>query len=586
MKNFHKILPLVFLIIFFASCAENAKRGIAGKKPFDEIYGTSGKKKEVRPVYRDIIESYTSMTPAEHNAFYEKSMQDFSGDNALHPLPRVLAESEYEFLKKGVVQRGKAIRAFLVDHYSGEKEYAKDSIIPPQVISRIVQRSHEQMWEGKVNIDSLNFWYGPDVIRGPPERNYPEGKFLVVEDNPGFIGGIGDLVQARKTLYDSNKKLKKITNSPNPQLFYTGLAKSYKKRAEEYGGIPVVIQYTAELAADNEDKRVKELFEKQGIKVVHFNPFSRKAFKGDEKIVAEKDGAYLHTIVKGKKVKTKIGYIVSNMDPQDLEFSHEANRPKRILMEAEELLELDDVDKEFKKNLTKLIKANPKTGKINYEKIEDFIKAESPYEHDMDKPWGIKGLVDTVFANKVGMTNSPGMEFIGDKEFYIYVEDIIRFYLKEEPIIRNMETGSFRKFAENGDAILNQEAVEKVVARFDDYVVKGVDGRGGDAVWVGPKVSMEDRIKVMNLVKKNPGRYIFQRYNALSTMGDYISDLRLLSDVGEKGVMVANVPWSRVVSKNGDGKVNISAHGYEATVLVHRGLGKLSCKDLVTPFLK
>jgi uncharacterized circularly permuted ATP-grasp superfamily protein len=585
MKKFHKLIPLFLIALFFVSCADTAKRDLASKEPFDEIYGMSGSEKIVRPVYQDIIGSYNSMSIKDKQAFYKKSMADFSGDNALHPLPRVLAETEYEYLKRGVVQRGKALRAFLVDHYSGKKEYAKNGIIPASIISRIMQRSHEQLWEGKVSSDSLNFWYGPDVIRGPPEPGFPEGRFVVVEDNPGFIGGIGDLIQARRTFFQANKALKKITDSPDPKKFYSNLASSYKKRAKKYGGIPVVIQYTANLAADNEDKRIKEIFEKQGIKVVPFNPFSRQAFKGEDKIITDKDGVFLVTTKDGKQVKEKVGYIVSNMDPQDLEFSHESNRPKRIMMEAEELLELKQIDSAFKDKLAKLMKANVKTGKVDYEKIARFIEKESPYLHDIDKAWGIRGLIDASFTNKVGMTNSPGMEFIGDKEFYIYVEDIIRFYLKEEPILGNMETGSFRAFSPNGDAILNQAAVEKVVAHFDDYVVKGVDGRGGDAVWVGPKVAQEERERVMDLVRKNPGRYIFQRYNALSTMGDFISDLRLLSDVSSQGVIVANVPWSRVVSKNGDGKVNISAQGYEATVLIHRALKTGTCKDMAGAFL-
>lgn len=367
MQKFHKLIPFVLIALFFVSCADTAKRNLASKQPFDEIYGSSGDEKQVRPVYQEIVESYNRMSVSDKEAFYKKSMQDFEGDNALHPLPRVLSETEYELLKKGVIQRGKAIRAFLVDHYSGKKAYAKNGIIPPEIIARIIQRSHEQSWEGQVNSDSLNFWYGPDVIRGPPEEGFPEGRFVVVEDNPGFIGGVGDLIQARKTLLESNKSLKKITDSPNPKKFYGNLANSYKNRAKKYGGIAVVVQYTSDLAADNEDKRVKQIFENEGIKVVHFNPFSRKAFKGEDKIVTEKSGVYLVSSKNGEQVKTKVGYIVSNMDPQDLEFSHPSNRPKRIIMEAEELLE-QKIEGDFKEKLAKLMKADPNTGKIDYEK--------------------------------------------------------------------------------------------------------------------------------------------------------------------------------------------------------------------------
>lgn len=584
-KLFHHNF-LFLILLFFCACQVPGSRQIAQERAYDEIYGTSGEKKEVRAVYEGIVGLYDRMTPEERKKFHAETLLEFSGDNTLLPLPRVLDETEYNFLRTGVEQRGNAIRAFLVDHYSNEKNYAKSGLIPDSVIDRIITRNHENLWEGKINTNALNFWYGPDIIRGPPTKKFPNGTFYVVEDNPGFVGGVGDLIQAKKSLVARMPEAQEITNSPDPQKFYNKIIASYKERAKKYDGIAIVIQYAANFSADNEDHRIQKIFEKEGIEVLKYNPFSKNIFYNGKKLVVEKDGVYLHKKLNNKNIKKKVGYIIANSDPQDVNLSHPANRPKRILMEAQWHLEEDGWDQIKKEQLKKILQANPKTGKINYKKIEEFLKKESPYLVELDEKWGMKGIFEAVTAGKIGMTNSPGMEFIGDKEFYIYVEEMIRFYLKEEPILKSMKTASFRTFDENGNEILDRLAFKEVEKNFNRYVVKGVDGRGGDAVWVGPKVSQETRAQVMKLVKENPRHYIFQQYNSLSTMGDYIGDLRLISDVSNEGVIVADVPWARVTSKNGDGKVNISANGFEATVLIKRSLKNLSCHDLIAVFLK
>ena len=99
MRKFQKLIPFVLIALFFVSCADTANREIASKEPFDEIYGMSSNDKRVREVYKDIIDSYNEMSISDKQAFYEKSTKDFQGDNAIHPLPIVLAESEYDFLK-------------------------------------------------------------------------------------------------------------------------------------------------------------------------------------------------------------------------------------------------------------------------------------------------------------------------------------------------------------------------------------------------------------------------------------------------------------------------------------------------------
>merc|ERR1719378_2045188 len=106
---------------------------------------------------------------------------------------------------------------------------------------------------------------------------------------------------------------------------------------------------------------------------------------------------------------------------------------------------------------------------------------------------------------------------MGDKLFCSFADDIIRFYLGEEPILRTIPTRSFcmqttkqqRKElkAESdgkfGKLLPDMDVIAEV---FDDpaaqqmVVVKRVDGRGGDGVWVGPKIPRSEFLPVRDLV--------------------------------------------------------------------------------------
>ena len=181
----------------------------------------------------------------------------------------------------------------------------------------------------------------------------------------------------------------------------------------------------------------------------------------------------------------------------------------------------------------------------------------------------VPGLFDAVLSGKVQTNYSPGLEFLDDKQFTTYVDDLVRFYLGEEPILQNVPTRRFVSYDASGQARVDRDALAEVMANKDMYVLKIVDGRGGDGVWVGPKTKASDWLKLRARVLANPEAFIAQEYKHLSVLGDRIVDLRLLSMVDENGrVIVAGTPWGRSIPLSGDGKVNISKQGQETVVVV------------------
>merc|ERR1712093_752860 len=96
---------------------------------------------------------------------------------------------------------------------------------------------------------------------------------------------------------------------------------------------------------------------------------------------------------------------------------------------------------------------------------------------------GVPGLLGAYYAGRVKIVNGPGCGIIEDKELCSHVDKLVKHYLGEEPILRTIPTLSFA--ADDGllSSVFDDPGTQ------ENVVVKRVDGRCGDAVWVGAKLS-------------------------------------------------------------------------------------------------
>jgi uncharacterized circularly permuted ATP-grasp superfamily protein len=183
-----------------------------------------------------------------------------------------------------------------------------------------------------------------------------------------------------------------------------------------------------------------------------------------------------------------------------------------------------------------------------------------------------QGLLNAMLTGKVATNYSPGVNFVEDKEFYVYVEDLIRHYFHEEPVLKNIPTERFAKTGSDGRIGVDRTLLARVFKNPENYVIKAVDGLGGDSVWVGAKTPPEQFVHVRQKILAEPERYIVQNFTHLSVMDGTITDLRMLSAVGPGGVFVLPIPWGRDLPMDGDGKVNISLKGRQVVVMVMRSI--------------
>jgi len=566
-----------FILCFLASLggdltvAQNRSSTPSTSGTFDEVFLPNG---EVRPVYREIWEVYSRIPERRRNQIRRLSLRDFKGDNALLPLPRVLSDHEYnQVIRPGVKQRAAAIRAFWRDLTSGRRNFVRDGIVPESVIDRLVLRYHGEEWIKDLRGHELSTWYGPDLIRDA------NGNFRVVEDNLGYVGGFGDLHIARESLLTHVPEYADVVQSPDPHRFYKNLMDRYKKRNKIPESLTVLLQYVGNQSADKEPNRLKDLFAKEGVVHVRLNNSNTSDQRLKNRLFTTKDGVFFEgTLPDGSKGIQRVGYVIADMETADISSGHPAYKNKSVMDAALTHLNEDWSDSSLKNQLQLLVTPDPQTGKIDVAAVERFLRKKSEFSHGLNKKFGIAKFWDRVLEGKVGVSATPIIdEIVGDKEFNMYMDKLVKYYTGKNPIITGIPTRSFRYFDKNGRAQFDRQVSNEVFGNIDHFVIKRVDGRGGDAVWVGPKMNKSFLPKLKAMVEAEPGSFIVQDFLWLSELDGHIADLRVLSEIGPRNVFTGEVPWGRAISLKGDGRVNLGANGSETTVFVMKP--KTSCSQ-------
>ena len=108
---------------------------------------------------------------------------------------------------------------------------------------------------------------------------------------------------------------------------------------------------------------------------------------------------------------------------------------------------------------------------------------------------------------RLAVVNAFGTGVADDKLVHAYVEDMIRFYLREEPLMESVHTYDLGRDADR----------EEVLADLEQFVVKPRTGHGGDGVVVCAHADAQDVEQLRRDIAAAPGRYIAQSTVALSS---------------------------------------------------------------------
>lgn len=172
---------------------------------FDEVFMPSG---EVRPAYRSFIDDLQDISVDELKAKQHAAEKtylargitfnvysDGEGVERTMPfdlLPRIVPADEWAAIDRGLVQRVRALDAFLDDIY-GRKLILKDKVIPHEIIAS--SSGYLKACEGVP--PPRNRWVnisGIDLIR------HSDGRYYVLEDNCRVPSGVSYVLENREIM--------------------------------------------------------------------------------------------------------------------------------------------------------------------------------------------------------------------------------------------------------------------------------------------------------------------------------------------------------------------------------------------------
>ena len=137
-----------------------------------------------------------------------------------------------------------------------------------------------------------------------------------------------------------------------------------------------------------------------------------------------------------------------------------------------------------------------------------------PVQFRSDSTLGCPGLLTAARAGNVTIANAVGNGVADDKLIYTYLPDLVRYYLDEEPILPNVDTWRLE----------DPGALEEVLDRLDELVVKPVDGAGGKGLVIGPQASAAELEALRRRLLADPRGWIAQPVVQLSTVPTLVGD--------------------------------------------------------------
>ncbi len=184
---------------------------------------------------------------------------------------------------------------------------------------------------------------------------------------------------------------------------------------------------------------------------------------------------------------------------------------------------------------------------------DDFL---DPLAFRPDSALGVPGLMSAYAAGNVTLANAVGTGIADDKAVYCYMPEIVKFYLGEEPILKNVPTWRCR----------DPKDLAYVLDNLDELVVKEVHGSG---MLIGPAATRATIEVFREKLKRGPEGFIAQPTLALSTcptctasgIAPRYVDLRLFVLTGSDHVAIVPGGLTRVAMNDGSPVVNSSQGG-------------------------
>jgi len=433
---------------------------------FYDIFDSVDKSKI--PEFKDFLEA----NAVNFNLFKEGSFIERSFPFDM--IPRIIPKKEFDHLEAGIIQRVKALNAFLNDIY-GEQRIVKDGIVPREYIDSAV--GFLPTFMGVVPSQGIRTHIsGIDLV-----KDSVSGEWVILEDNLRVPSGVSYPLTIRRAFRHTY-----------PEFF-------------ESMKISKIKQYGDQLKAAINHVNTG------GLNVV-LTPGRYNSAYYEHSYLAKITGA---TLALGEDL------VVENNEVFLRVYNGERQRVGAIYRR------LDD----------------------------DFL---DPEEFDEESLIGVPHLASAYRAGNVAIMNSIGNGVADDKGIYYFVPQMVKYYLDEEPLLKNAPT--YLPYYEKDR--------EYVLANIDKLVIKDVAEAGGYGVLFGNRLTPQERANIIAMILENPRRFIAQEviefYDLPCMMEGKIlprkADLRAYVIYGEE-VSVSMGGLTRYAMEEGNYLVNSSQGG-------------------------
>ena len=194
---------------------------------------------------------------------------------------------------------------------------------------------------------------------------------------------------------------------------------------------------------------------------------------------------------------------------------------------------------------------------VIYRRVDDeFI---DPLVFRPDSILGVPGIYGAYRKGHVAIVNAMGNGVADDKAVYSYVPDMIKYYLNEDPILKNVPTYQLADIANR----------KLVFEKMNEMVIKRTNESGGYGMLIGNCATDKQMDEFKKAIEEDPRSFIAQPIISLSSAPCYINgvlqprrvDLRPYALYGPDGIDIVPGGLPRVALKEGSLVVNSSQGG-------------------------
>ncbi|HEV3249822.1 MAG TPA: circularly permuted type 2 ATP-grasp protein [Puia sp.] len=194
---------------------------------------------------------------------------------------------------------------------------------------------------------------------------------------------------------------------------------------------------------------------------------------------------------------------------------------------------------------------------VIYRRVDDEFL--DPLVFNPGSMLGVAGIMSAYRKGNVAIVNALGNGVADDKAIYAFVPAMIKYYLNEEPVLKNVPTHQLG----------NPEEREYVFQNMDKLVVKKTNESGGYGMLMGHSSTKEEIARYKVEILKDPRQYIAQPIISLSSSPCYMNgkfqprriDLRPYALCGPEGIQIVPGGLTRVALREGSLVVNSSQGG-------------------------